>query len=99
MSPSAFLIFWTLGSEILRVFAIAPPVWPASTSFFTSARVASVMTALRRRFAGAFFLEAFLPAGRPAFFFLRLPPAGLGPNAALTAFVKARAEPKPYFRG
>ena len=44
-SPSSFLMFCTLGSEIPTLSAICEPVLPAPTSFFTRARVASVIFA------------------------------------------------------
>lgn len=73
-SPRAFLMFWTLGREIFNALAICEPVLPASTSFFTLARMASVILARLRcsTSRGVF-------AGRP-----RFPPA-----ATLTARTKA----------
>ena len=50
-SPSAFLTFCTLGREIPTALAIWLPDLPAFTSFFTWARVASVMTARLRRYS------------------------------------------------
>src|SRR6185312_5511267 len=49
--PSAFLMFCTLGSEIPTSLAICAPVLPDSESFFTWARVASVITERLRRLA------------------------------------------------
>src|SRR5262245_45455729 len=68
--PSAFLMFCTLGIEIPTVAAISFPVLPASTSFFTWARVSSVMMARVRRRRRP--LAALGPEA-PAFDFARRP--------------------------
>ena len=79
-SPRAFLMFWTLGSEIFNALAICDPVFPAFTNLLTFARIASVILARLRVLGTVDFL------GRPT---LPLPPA------ALMAATNALRESKP----
>ena len=80
-SPRAFFIFWTLGSEMPTSLAISSPVLPASASFLTAARVASVITDRFRRFLAP--PPPDFEAGRP-----RLPE-----EAALRASTNSASEP------
>jgi hypothetical protein len=91
-SPKAFFTFCTLGKEMPTTLAISAPVLPASASFFTWARVSSVMTARLRRFLPG--PPAREPGGRPRRRGPRRPPA-----AASTASAKASALSKPYCLG
>jgi len=59
--PKAFLIFWTLGSDIPMASAICAPDLPALRSFFTLARTESVMTARFLALGGEGFLDRTEP--------------------------------------
>src|ERR1017187_4396327 len=82
--PSAFLMFWTLGSEMPRALLICEPVFPDSTSFFTLARVSSVIMARLRRFA---FAAPFEGLPRRA--------VREDPEDALSAFTKSFSDSYP----
>jgi hypothetical protein len=86
-SPNAFFIFCTLGSEMLSLAAIAAPVFPAWTIFFTRARIASLILAGRR---GPLPFPAFVePRGRPP----------RAPFAFRTATRNSAVVAKPYRSG
>ena len=55
--PKAFLIFWTLGSDIPMALATCAPDLPALRSFFTLARTDSVITARFLALGGEGFLD------------------------------------------
>lgn len=92
-NPSAFLMFCTLGREILSVFAISIPVFPPATSIFTCARVSSVIVArLRRPRRPRADGDGDFPRGRPR----RRP---VPPPTALTAAMKSTVLANPYRAG
>jgi hypothetical protein len=84
VSPNAFLIFSTLGSEIPKARAIFVPVFPALTIALTLLRAASVILARILTAFSSVFLDEFAPRFS---------------IATLTAVTRPLSESKPKVAG